>query len=63
MFKGQVYKFTGNTGSIRPKEFGKSRQDVLFKNTEKKFKIGDKVLFTYELQNGRCWAVVLEHDT
>ena len=63
MYKGQVYKFSGNTGSIRPNEFGQTREDILFKNTDKKFSIGDKVVFTYESRNGRCWVTSLDHDT
>ena len=41
----------------------KSKKKYHVHDENNSFKIGDKVLFTYELQNGRCWAVVLEHDT
>ena len=50
---GQVYKFIGLKGLIRPDEWGQTRIDVLFNKNEHNFKIGDRVVYTQTDKNGR----------
>ena len=59
---GVVYKFLGKTGLIRPKEYGISRKDVLFKKTEHNLKLGDKVKYEFYEKNGRRYAFNLEKE-
>ena len=40
---GQVFKFVGIKGLIRPDKFGQTRRDVLFNKNDYDFKIGDLV--------------------
>ena len=40
---GQVYKFIGIHGLIRPDEWGQNRIDVLFRKREYDLKLGDRV--------------------
>jgi hypothetical protein len=56
---GQIYKFIGNTGLIRPDEFGQSRTDVIFNKTESTelWKIGDRIEYEQVLKGGRRHAV------
>ena len=54
--KGQVYKFTGIYGHIRPDNFGATRRDILFKKHEHKLKIGDRVIYDHVEKNGRRYA-------
>ena len=54
--KGQVYKFIGIHGLIRPDEWGQNRTDILFKRKEHKLVIGDKVEFEPIEHNGRKYA-------
>lgn len=57
---GQIYKFTGKTGIIRPDTFGQSRKDVLFNKHEHTLKLGDRVSYDEEEKNGRKYAVNLQ---
>jgi hypothetical protein len=50
---GQVYKFIGLKGLIRPDSWGQTRIDVLFNKHEHNFKIGDRVIYTQVEKNGR----------
>ena len=54
--QGQVFKFVGIMGLIRPDEMGQNRVDVLFKKREYNLKIGDRVEFEPVLKNGRKHA-------
>jgi len=54
--KGQVYKFTGIYGHIKPDNWGQNRQDVLFKKQENKLKLGDKISYEQVEINGRRHA-------
>ena len=56
IFKGQVYKFSGVYGLIRPDDWGQTRQDVLFKKSENTLKIGDRIQYEQEEKNGRRYA-------
>ena len=58
--QGQVYKFTGIYGHIRPDNFGATRRDILFKKNEHKLKLGDRVRFDHEEKNGRRFAKNLQ---
>ena len=53
---GQVYKFVGIHGLIRPDEWGQNRNDVLFKKKEYKLAIGDRVEYETVERNGRKHA-------
>lgn len=53
---GQVYKFTGLYGHIRPNTWGQTRQDVLFKKQENNLIIGDRVEYEQVEINGRKYA-------
>jgi hypothetical protein len=53
---GQVYKFTGIYGHIRPDTWGQTRQDVLFKKSDEQLKIGDKIVYEQFEKNGRRFA-------
>ena len=53
---GQVYKFIGIYGLIRPDEWGQNRTDVLFKKKEHKLVIGDRVEYEAIDHNGRKHA-------
>lgn len=53
---GQIYKFTGIYGHIRPDTWGQTRQDVLFKKHNNNLKIGDKISYEQEEINGRKFA-------
>lgn len=54
--KGQVYKFTGIYGHIRPDEWDATRRDVLFLKNENKLTYGDKVIYEYYENNGRRYT-------
>jgi len=54
--KGQVYKFIGIHGLIRPDEWGQNRIDVLFKKKEHQLNIGDRVEYEPVEKNGRKFA-------
>jgi len=53
---GQVYKFIGIHGLIRPDEWGQNRTDVLFKKVEHDLKLGDRVEYEPVEKNGRKHA-------
>jgi hypothetical protein len=59
-YKGQVYKFTGIYGHIRPDEWRQNRTDVIFKKHENKLKIGDRVTYEQIEINGRRHAKNLQ---
>jgi hypothetical protein len=54
--KGQVYKFTGIWGHIRPDTWGQTRMDVLFKRNEHKLVLGDHVQYDLAEKNERKYA-------
>lgn len=54
--QGQVYKFVGIHGLIRPDEWGQNRSDVLFRKKEHKLVIGDRVEYETVEKNGRKHA-------
>ena len=60
--KGQVFKFIGAYGLIRPDAWGQTRRDVLFNKKDYNFKLGDRVLFNFEEKNGRRFATNLENE-
>ena len=60
--KGQVFKFIGTYGLIRPDEWGQTRRDVLFNKKDYNLKLGDRVLFDSEEKNGRRFAINLENE-
>ena len=53
---GQVYKFIGIHGLIRPDEWGQNRVAVLLKKKEHKLVIGDRVEYETIEKNGRKHA-------
>ena len=53
---GQVYKFIGIHGLIRPDEWGQNRIDVLFRKREYDLKLGDRVEYEPVEKNGRKHA-------
>ena len=53
---GQVYKFIGIHGLIRPDEWGQNRTDVLFRKKEHDLKLGDRVEYESVEKNGRKHA-------
>lgn len=53
---GQVYKFIGIHGLIRPDEWGQNRHDVLFKKKEHKLVLGDRVEYEPVEKHGRKHA-------
>ena len=55
-FKGQIYKMAGKKAIIRPDEFKQNRQDVIADNTDKTFKIGDRVAYDHYENNGRRYT-------
>ena len=54
--KGQVYKFTGIWGHIKPDTWGQNRVDVLFKRNEHKLIIGDHVQYDLTERKERKYA-------
>tara|TARA_R110000796_G_scaffold143706_2_gene260364 strand:+ start:3507 stop:3704 length:198 start_codon:yes stop_codon:yes gene_type:complete len=60
---GQIYKFTGPIGLIRPDTFGQSRRDVLFNKHEHDLKIGDRVSYDHFEKNQRRYADNLQKLT
>ena len=60
---GQVFKFVGIKGLIRPDKFGQTRRDVLFNKNDYDFKIGDLVEYEPMEKLGRVHALDLKHRT
>jgi hypothetical protein len=56
---GQVYKFIGLKGLIRPDTWKYTRRDILFTKAEFDLKIGDKVTYDCYEENGRMYALNL----
>ena len=56
IYTGQVYKFVGIKGVIRPDAFGQTRIDVLFDKNKESFKIGDRVEYEQLTKNNRRYA-------
>ena len=56
IYKGQVYKFVGLKGVIRPDEFGQTRMDVLFNKHSENLRIGDRVEYEQIEKNNRKYA-------
>jgi|TARA_B100000035_G_scaffold246107_1_gene214785 hypothetical protein len=54
--KGQVYKFVGVKGVIRPDKFGQVRVDVLFDRHKENLVIGDKIEYEQVEKNRRKYA-------
>ena len=57
---GQVYKFIGPRGLIRPDEWGQNRHDVLFNKIEHRLVLGDRVEYEPVDKNGRKFAEKLK---
>jgi hypothetical protein len=57
---GQVYKFVGTKGVIRPDSFGQYRRDVLFDKRENDLIIGDRVVYEHMEKNSRRYAFNLK---
>ena len=57
---GQIYKFVGNKGVIRPDKFGQVRKDVLFNKSEHTLIIGDRVEYEHLESKGRIYAINLK---
>jgi len=55
-YKGQVYKFTGKWGVVRPDAFGQVRVDVLFDKNQHKLIIGDRIEYEQIEKNNRRYA-------
>ena len=60
--KGQVYKITGIYGHIRPDDWGQTRQDVLFKKSEEKLVIGNRISYEHFEKGGRRFAKNIQKD-
>ena len=60
--KGQVYKFTGIYGHIRPDDWGQNRQDVLFKKAEETLIIGNRITYEQYDKSGRRFAKNIQKD-
>ena len=58
--KGQVYKFVGIKGVIRPDAFGQVRVDVLFDRHKENLRIGDRVEYEQVEKNNRKYAEKIE---
>jgi len=56
IYTGQVYKFVGIKGVIRPDAFGQTRIDVLFDKNKESLKIGDRVEYEQLTKNNRRYA-------
>ena len=56
IYTGQVYKFVGTKGVIRPDAFGQTRVDVLFEKDKESLKIGDRVEYEQLTKNNRRYA-------
>jgi len=56
IYKGQVYKFAGKWGVIRPDAFGQVRVDVLFDKNQHQFVIGERVEYEQIEKNNRKYA-------
>lgn len=54
--KGQVYRFVGVHGLIRPDEWGIARKDVLFNRKDYDIKLGDRVVYEHYESKGRRHA-------
>ena len=61
--KGQVYKFVGLYGLIRPNEWFQTRTDVMFNKKEHNLKLGDIVEYEQIDKSGRRHAVNLKKCT
>jgi hypothetical protein len=58
-YTGIVERFVGLKGIIRPDTWGNTRVDVLFDKKDYNLKIGDKVIYTKTIKNGRTVVVEL----
>lgn len=56
IYKGQVYKFLGKWGIIRPDKFGQTRMDVLFDKNINQLVIGDRIEYEQIEKNNRRYA-------
>jgi hypothetical protein len=56
IYTGQVYKFVGIRGVIRPDAFGQTRIDVLFDKNKESLKLGDRVEYEQLTKNNRRYA-------